>query len=461
MASSLRRKLTISYVLIIVFSMVLVSLLASVFLEKQFTQYIIEHQEQENQQLVGLITQQYDSVNGWKSELVENIGINALQNGLIVKVRDNAGKIIWNARVYNNGMCQDIIVHMSQNMYNRYPNWQGEYKENSYPVMVDSKKVGTVEIGYYGPFYFTDTDIAFLNTLNKISALVGIISVLIAIVLSSIMAKRLSSPISRVIKTSRMIEKGNYSDRVDVKSNIKEINQLTETINTLAASLEKQENLRKRLTGDVAHELRTPIATLQSHMEAMIDGIWEADEERLKSCHEEIVRIGKLVGDLEKLTRLENERLVLDKTTFDISELIKGIALNFESQFKAKGVNLSFEEKRTEITGDRDKISQVIINLLSNSLKYTPEGGSVEVCVSREEDYVVIRFKDNGIGISSEDLPFIFERFYRADKSRSRMTGGSGIGLSIVKTIVEAHGGTIEARSKINEGSEFIVKLPA
>lgn len=460
MKGTLRRKLTLSYVFIIMVCMILVSLLANIFLERQFTKYVIEHQEMENREIVSLITKQYSPENGWKSDYVENIGVSALQNGLIVKVRDISGKMIWNARVYNNGMCQDIIVHMSENMYSRYPNWQGEYKENSYPVVVDSKKVGIVEIGYYGPFYFTENDIAFLDTLNQISIAVGVISVLIALGFGSIMGKRLTSPISRVIKTSKMIEKGNYRDRVDVKSNIIEINQLTDTINNLASSLENQEILRKRLTGDVAHELRTPLATLQSHMEAMIDGIWEADAQRLKSCHEEIVRISKLVGDLERLTKYESENMVLNKTSFNLVELIKGIILNFQGQFKAKNIKLDFNETNAiEIKGDRDKLSQVIINLLSNSLKYTNEGGRVYINVSEENEEVKITIGDNGIGISREDLPYIFERFYRADKSRSRMTGGSGIGLAIAKTIVESHGGSIEVKSELEKGSEFTLRL--
>jgi len=257
-----------------------------------------------------------------------------------------------------------------------------------------------------------------------------------------------------------MISRGYYGSRIEEKSGTKEIAQLTETINNLAETLENQENLRKRLTADVAHELRTPLATLQSHIEAMIDGIWEPDAERLKSCHEEIMRISRLVGDLEKLAKYESENLVLIKTDFDISELIRHIMKNFENNFANKGIEIKFTGRKEVVTADRDKISQVIVNLLSNALKYTQNAGTVQVTVNGTHDAVEIKVKDTGIGIPPEDLPHIFERFYRADKSRNRLTGGAGIGLTITKAIIDAHGGSINVTSRVGEGTEFIVSLP-
>jgi signal transduction histidine kinase len=286
------------------------------------------------------------------------------------------------------------------------------------------------------------------------------ISLFLSLFIAAFMAKRLSTPISRVIDTARKISKGYYQDRITEKSDTKEISQLTETINNLAETLERQEMLRKRLTADVAHELRTPLATLQSHMEAMIDGVWKPDIDRLKSCHEEIVRISRLVGELEKLAKYESESLILNKTSFDVSQLIQNIIRNFEMDFVNKGLDIKFYGEKEIVFADKDKISQVIINLLSNALKYTPEGGRVEVKVEGSGDMINIIVKDTGEGISPEDLPYIFERFYRADKSRNRLTGGAGIGLTIAKAIVEAHKGRIQANSKINEGTEFIVSLP-
>lgn len=460
MKYSLRTKLSLSYVSVALISVLLISVLTNFLLEKHFKEYVIQNQERKNREIVSLISQQYKPDGGWDAHVIENIGINALEQGMIIRVVDSSGRAIWDATVHNNGLCQQMIAHMARNMSSRYPNWKGGYAENKYPVTYNLNEVGRVEIGYYGPYYFNDNDLAFINTLNGLLVSVGVFSLFLSLLIGALMARRLSTPISKVINTARLISRGYFGDRVAVQSNTKEISMLTETINNLAETLEKQEALRKHLTANVAHELRTPLATLQSHMEAMIDGIWEPDAERLKSCHEEIMRIKRMVGDLEKLAKYESENLILNKTSFDVSELIKHIIQNFEMDFINNGLDVKFYGEEEVIFADKDKISQVMVNLLSNALKYTPEGGRVEVKVKGAEDITEISVKDTGNGIPEEDLPYIFERFYRADKSRNRLTGGAGIGLTITKAIVEAHKGKIQVQSKVNEGTEFIVLLP-
>jgi two-component system, OmpR family, sensor histidine kinase BaeS len=461
MKYTLRAKLSLSYIFVALFLVALISFMTNFLLEKQFKDYIIQQQEQRNKDTVSLINQQYKGTEaGWNGAGIENIGVSALAEGIIVKVRDTSSRIIWDATVHNNGLCTSMLAHMAQNMSSRYPNFKGGYVETSYPVTHDFIQVGSVDIGYYGPYYFNDNDLTFINTLNKMLVGVGIFSLLFALILGGIMAKRLSTPISRVIASARQIAKGYFDDRITDKSSTREIEQLTTTINDLADTLEKQEVLRKRLSADVAHELRTPLATLQSHLEAMIDGIWKPDADRLKGCHEEIMRINRMVGDMEKLARYESENLILNKTDFDISELVANIVKNFETDFVGKGIGISFNYSEEKINADKDKISQVIINLMSNALKYTPQGGSVEINIKGSETDTEIQIQDTGMGIPPEDLPHIFERFYRADKSRNRMTGGSGIGLAIVKAIIEAHKGSVTVKSELNKGTGFTVLLP-
>lgn len=460
MKYSLKTKLSLSYVLVALISVFLISILSNIFLDKQFREYVQKNQEQKNKEVISSISKQYQNVGKWNTVMLESIGVSALEYGMIIKISDLSGKAIWDAKVHNNGMCQRIIEHMSQNMSSHYPDMKGEYIEKPYFIYYNSKKVGVVEIGSYGPFYLSDNDLAFITTLNKMLISVGIFSLLFALVIGTIMAKRLSSPISRAIITAKNISKGCYSDRILEKSSTSEIIQLTDTINNLADALERQENLRKRLTGDVAHELRTPLATLQGHLEAMIDGIWKPEKDRLISCHDEIVRIGNMVGDLERLAKYESENLILNKANFNITETVQHIINNFESEYANKGIKIELIAEDEYINADKDKLCQVLINLLANALKYTTEGSNVEVIIKGEENITQITVKDNGPGISELDLPYIFERFYRADKSRNRMSGGSGIGLTIAKAIVEAHKGKIEVISKINSGTEFIVSLP-
>lgn len=461
MKYSLRTKLSLSYVTVVLISVLMISVITNLLLDKHFKDYVIENQERKNKEIVSQVNQQYKAGGEWDTEAIGDICINALEQGMIIKVVDSSEKIIWDAKLHDNALCEQMLAHIAKNMSSRYPNWEGRYVENSYPVTNKNSEVGRVVIGYYGPYYLNDSDLEFINAINRLLMGVGVFSLILSFLFGSIMARRLSVPISRVITTAQMISKGYFNDRIIESSSTKETAQLTETINNLAETLENQEILRKKLTADVAHELRTPLATLQSHMEAMIDGIWEPDTERLKSCHEEIMRINRMVGDLEKLAKYESENLILTKTNFDVSKLIRHIIQNFENDFVNKDIGIRFiGEDEIMVLADKDKISQVIINLLSNTIKYTPRGGVVEVIVKGADDVTEITVKDTGKGISQEDLPHIFERFYRADKSRNRLTGGAGIGLTITKTIIEAHKGKIQVMSKVDEGTEFIISLP-
>lgn len=460
MTLSLRVKLSLTFMFVTLISVFMISIMANFLLEKQFRQYIVQKLEAENKEIVSLISQQYDEKSKWKTDVIENIGVTALEKGLIVKVKDTSGKTIWDATQHNSGMCEQMLANMSKNMLSRYPNWQGGYIENKYPAISSLNEVGTIEIGYYGPFYYNDSDLYFINTLNNALIWIGLISLFLSLLLGVLFSKRLSTPIIKVIETAKLIAKGDFKQKSNDKSSTKEIQELITTINDLAESLETHEKLRKQLTTDVAHELRTPMATLQSHMEAMMDGIWQPTEDRLKSCHEEIIRVNKMIGDLSLLAKFEGQNLMLNKTNFNITVLVASVVMNFESEFANKGVNIHYVGEAETIFADRDKTTQVLINLLSNSLKYTPPDGAVEIIVAGKEDAVEITVRDNGQGIPEEDLPHIFERFYRADKSRNRLTGGAGIGLTIVKSIIDAHHGAIQVQSKATVGSAFIISLP-
>lgn len=460
MKKSLRKKLSFSYIFVTLICVVLISILSNFFLEKQFRNYVIQEHERKNKVIVAAVSQQYSENEKFNVAVIENIGIDAIENGVFISVKDASDKTIWNAEDYDNSKCEEVKNHVTSTMETLFPKWKGVYTKDDYPIINNSNKVGTIEIGYYGPFYYNDNDVLYSQMLNKILISVGIASLCIALVVGLLMAEGISRPILNVIHTAEMISKGNYSQRIEKKSDIEEIDKLTTSINNLGNSLNEQERLRKRLTRDVSHELRTPLSTLQSHMEALIDGVWEPTTDRLTSCHEEILRLKRLVGDLEKLAQYESENLILNKTKFNLGEVIKNIVLNFEKEFLNKEVELIFYEKDIVVHADKDKISQVIVNLMSNALKYTLKGGKVEVELFEDGKHVRLSVRDSGIGISDKDLPYVFERFYRADESRNKLTGGAGIGLTITKSIVEAHKGVISVESTINQGTEFIVTVP-
>ena len=460
MRKNLRSKLSLSYIFLTLICVALISILSHFFLESQFRNYVIKERERENKIVVATISQQYTDNGDFNVDLIKSIGVGAIENGLFISVKDASGKIVWDAETYNNLKCEEVKNRLISTMETLFPTWQGVYTKDDYPIINNSIKVGTINIGHYGPFYYDENDIMYSKTLNKILIGVGIVSLCCALILGLIMAEGLSRPILKVINIAEMISKGNYSQRIEKKANIEEIDKLITSINSIGNSLTEQEKLRQRLTRDVSHELRTPLSTLQSHMEALIDGVWEPTPDRLTSCYEEILRLKRLVGDLEKLAQYESENLILNKTKFNMGEVLKNITLNFEKEFLNKEVTLNFNDKNVVAYLDKDKISQVIVNLISNALKYTPKGGKVEVQIFEDDQYVKLSVKDTGIGISEVDLPYVFERFYRVDESRNKLTGGAGIGLTISKSIVEAHKGNIIVDSRIDQGTEFIVKIP-
>jgi signal transduction histidine kinase len=192
----------------------------------------------------------------------------------------------------------------------------------------------------------------------------------------------------------------------------------------------------------------------------MMEGLWEPTQERLGSCFEEVKRLGTLVADLEQLARMESENLVLKKSKEDLLNLVKIVSETMTGELLKRNLSFSLEGTPILVEIDKDRISQVIANLLSNAMKYTPEGGSIKVIVTETPKDGIIKVIDNGIGIPERELPLVFERFYRSDKSRDRKTGGAGIGLAIVKSIVTAHGGRVVAESAVEQGSCFTVSIP-
>lgn len=461
MKQTLRFKLTAAFLLISLLSFSLIGLFANIIMEKQFENYVINNLDQKRNEIAATLESRYvDWGNKWDLSGLENLGVSALSDGLMLHVSDKDGAVLWDAMTHNSGLCAEMLQTMAGNMEKQHAGFVGGYTEKNYQLKVNGVAVGNVTIGYYGPYFYTDNDINYLNTLNKLLLLAASIAGILSFILGYFMAKRLTDPILRVIKTADQISEGNFNVRVNEVSSTTEIIELTGAINTLAEDLGKLETLRKRLTADIAHELRTPIANLQSHLEAMIDGIWEPSSERLKSCQEETLRLSKIVSDLGTLARYDGENVILNKECFDISELIRSTTASFEKEYTNKNITLVTDIQERYIEADKDKLAQVMVNLISNALKYTPEGGNIKISTSGDYDEVKISIKDTGIGISKEDLSNIFERFYRADKSRSRASGGSGIGLAIVKSLVEAHGGTISVKSEQGLGSEFVVVLP-
>lgn len=292
-------------------------------------------------------------------------------------------------------------------------------------------------------------------------AVVGIISIVFAAIAGIILAGKISVPVKAATRAAKDIARGNYNNRINTDICTMELSELGNAVNHMAESLDNQEMLRRRLTSDVAHELRTPVANVSSNIEAIIEGVLEPTNERLSSCYNELELITGIITELEKLRQIEGENMILHIGHVDIYELAKEVKLIFENEMSKKNIRCDIIGEHIDVCVDKDKMSQVLNNLISNAVKYTDNYGNIQITVIQENENVVITVKDNGCGIDDNDIQYIFERFYRTDKSRNRSTGGAGIGLTITRAIVQLHGGTIHVESKKGVGSLFKVTIPA
>jgi signal transduction histidine kinase len=349
---------------------------------------------------------------------------------------------------------------ISGRMRIKYPQLDGEFISSEHKLLKGDKVIGYVSISYFGPFFLNENDFRFLNSLNTILITIGVVAIALSIIVGYFLAKRISSPILNTVEAAKQISDGNYEVRLKEHTNTKELDMLTDSINHLAGSLFDLERLRKQLTADVAHELRTPISILQSHIEAILEGVWEPTSDRLQSCYDETVRIGKLVGDLENLAKIENDNLKLEKIQVKLKDLMSKTIISFEENLRDKNLTARMTGPDITVSADPGRMTQVLFNLLSNAIKYSDPDADILLETQENEGFAGFIIRDQGIGIPEDELPYIFERFYRADKSRNRLTGGSGIGLTIVKSIVEAHGGYVRVESRLQEGSCFTVMFP-
>lgn len=289
-----------------------------------------------------------------------------------------------------------------------------------------------------------------------------------AILASFFISRQVVTPTLRMMSLSHRIAEGEYEERLSLPvgqqtDQIDELGQLALSFNQMADKLEKTETMRLELIGDVTHELRTPLTAVKGYLEGLMDGVLPADPETYQQIHSEIDRLQRLVNDLQELSRVEAGAFQLRLTLVSPASLIERIQSTLGRQFEDKNIQLevSVESDLPDILVDQDRIIQVLTNLVGNALQYTPSGGKVFVHVFREKSAVRFSITDNGIGISAEQIPFIFNRFYRADKSRTRASGGSGIGLTIAKALVQAHQGKIWAESNgEGKGSTFSFLIP-
>lgn len=322
-----------------------------------------------------------------------------------------------------------------------------------------------VDSGLSDPAAVAHAERAF-RTASALSLALALLTALVAAVgVSLFLSRRVTRSLQLATVASRRVAAGDHSARVPPVGMGREFDDMAAAFNAMAADLSAVEASRRRMLGDLAHEMRTPIATLDAYLEAMVDGVQHADEETLTMLRTQVTRLARLGEDVALVTTAEEGRLSMRRSPVPVGDLVRSAGELAEVRFRARGVELDVQIETTAegtvIEADRDRLGQVLTNLLDNALRHTPDGGRVRLSTRPAGATVVIEVSDTGEGISPVHLPHLFERFYRADTARDRAHGGSGVGLAIVRAIVQAHGGTVTAASDgPGHGSTFTVTLP-
>ena len=318
--------------------------------------------------------------------------------------------------------------------------------------------------GMMGP-----TETQFLSSINNSLWIAGLVAVVIAIVIAVLFSRQITAPLDRLSTAAARVRQGDLSHRVKATSN-DEVGTLAQTFNGMVESLDKNQQMRRKLMADLAHEMGTPLAVLQSNLEGMLDGVVETSPSSIASLHQEALLLSRLVKDLRTLSQAESGRLSLAIAPGDLGELARSIVSGSEPEARRKNISLSLTEEDglPQAAMDRDRISQVMTNLLSNAFRYTSAGDSVRVAVASRKDglpgskgSLIVSVSDTGQGISADDLPHIFNHYFRGKQAPEKRADGSGIGLAVVKELVEAHKGKVWAESTKGNGSTFYFTLPA
>jgi signal transduction histidine kinase len=466
---SLSWKLGGALLLIVIISVGLMAYLTNINTTREFGQYLSHGNQIYVQNTSDLLGQFYAQEGNWSG----------IQSLLLDLLRSSNDRLVVTE-------ISGVIVGDTSNQ------WLGKTADgaglsNGTIITVSGKNVGELYLitnqtgsgkGYMGggrggPPNTTPSTITaeqnFLSQVNSSLIVTGLITAVAAIIIGLIITRQITRPIKVLLNGVRQITKGNLSHRVNIKSR-DELNDLGQSFNTMAASLAKAEQERRRIVADIAHELRTPLTVIEGTVTGIQDGVFKPDTEHLDAIKEQTSLLTRLTSDLRDLSIAESgqQKLVLVPT--DLADLTRRKAIQFEVKAREKGIKIQINipEVSPNVNIDPARIEQVLGNLITNAIRYT-SSGSITITlqqIERDETHLIskpsliLSVADTGEGIAQEHLPHIFERFYRVEKSRSRNEGGSGLGLTIVEQIVRAHGGKVWVESEMGKGSTFYISIP-
>jgi len=444
----------------------LITLLVNMLVWTQFEGYLRQNLQQRVNGMAVSLASTYRQGEGWTPDVITGLTHWTMMEDLQAQLVDSQGRLLWDsAKAVHDMRLLPLPGHVPGREPEELP------QRVQAPVLVDGSQVGLLVVRAAGVGgIFSEHDLQFRRTVNQWLAVAVVLVSGVSLLFSLVMAQNLTRPLVRLNRLAQLMRSGDWHLRVE-PSGATEVAELAVSLNALAETLEHQEELRRRLTSDVAHELRTPLANVRSHLQAMVDGVWDATQPRLQACLDEVLRLVGLVGNLERLTQAEAASLRVTLAPVALTEAASHTVEFFSALAHERGILLSWRnaaeasgaEGAPLVAADRNHLQQVLANLVSNALKFTPSGGEVTLTVLRSDPYRReggLAVSDTGPGIPEDEIPLIFERFYRGDRSRTRATGGTGLGLAIVQALVRAMHGRLEVESQVGTGSTFTVWIP-
>ena len=445
MFHSLRWRLLLSFLLVIAVTLGMAGLFVSRATTAEMERFQDQTEALRSERLKTMLAKQYAQSQVWQAAqgMLEQVGEIYSQRVVVVNHR---GQVVGDSR---RTLIGRLIV----------PSIRSELE---LPVVGPGGNIGTMLVNpdplpgdSEAPLPETS-----LPSINRFLIWTGLLAVGLAAVLTFFLSRRILAPVEGLSRAARALARGEFSRRVPVTSR-DEVGELGRTFNTMAAELATTEEVRRSLVADVAHELRTPLSNIRGYLEGIRDGVVTANPDTLDSMHEEVLLLTRLIEDLQELALAESGQMNLYLQPCDLVELTRKAVAGAQPNAESKGITLTLDiADEAPVNADPERIGQVLRNLLANATNYTDTGGTVKVALHRSDGHVQVRVEDTGAGIAEADLPYVFERFYRVDKSRSRSTGGVGLGLTIAKRLIEAHGGRMAVESAVGKGSTFSFTLP-
>jgi two-component system OmpR family sensor kinase/two-component system sensor histidine kinase BaeS len=467
-------RLALAFALVSITSVLVVGVVANNQVSANFRHYLMQNQVRESG-LLEHLAEYWGHTGSWDGvEVVFDAGTPGMGMGMgIGMMRGAPGMVLAGA---DGAVVYDASRGAGLNGAEPKNRQLSEQElDQALPVVWEGRTVGYLGMSAQGGGHMSMSAEVFLSQINGSLVQAGLIAGALGLLLGLLIAGGLTAPLSRLVTAARRVAQGRLDQRVPV-TGPEEVATLARTFNDMAGSLRQAEQLRRNMLADVAHELRTPLTVLQGNLQAILDGVYPLDKSEIALIYDETVMLNRLVGDLHELAQAEAGKLHLEAHPVEVTPLLERVLSLFREQASAKDValNLTTQDRATCALADPDRVQQVAHNLLSNALRHSTPGGRIDVAIepaapieasdaqpAPAAGYVRVSVTDTGPGIPEEDLPHVFDRFWRGDRSRSRARGGSGLGLAIARQLVEAQGGRIGVDSQAGKGSRFWFTLPA